>query len=92
MGNGFDRQHHGKKWPRILGDDEIWLEKHLVDDVEILQIMLQNHVQLVNSGTGKMEPLARVDRIRILLFVKIIIHGILRWFASSFYCAYDFLK
>lgn len=44
--------------PRILEEGEHWLKKHLVDDVEELQMMRQNHVHLVNPDTGKREPLA----------------------------------
>ena len=43
---------------RISEEGEVWLKKHLVEDVEELQMMRQHHVHLVNPDTGKREPLA----------------------------------
>ena len=43
--------------PRIFEEGKVWLKKHLIDDVEELQMMRQHHVHLVNPDTGKREPL-----------------------------------
>ena len=43
--------------PHIEEEGEVRLKKHLVDDVEELQMMRQHHVHLVNPDTGKREPL-----------------------------------
>ena len=54
----WSREQSRKTTAGIAEEGEAWVQKHLVDDVEELQMMRQHHVHLVNPDTNKREPLA----------------------------------